>query len=171
MGTIQRAYISAGSNLGDRSATLQSALNSLAEANSIGKVSSYFETEPVGYLNQPWFLNLAVELTTSLSPSELLAFCRGIEQSCGRVRTFADAPRTLDLDILLYGGLVIHEESLTVPHPRMAERRFVLEPLAQIAPDVMHPVLKKSIQELLYSCRDSSIVRKWGRGPVSHFPK
>ena len=156
----QKAYISAGSNIGDRKTNLEFALKALTPETVVKKVSSYFETEPVGYLNQPWFLNVAVEVETDFAPLELLKLCNGIEESGGRVRSFQNAPRTLDLDILLYGDLVMNDASLTIPHPRMAERRFVLEPLAQIAPDVMHPVLKQSIRQLLEACPDNSKVLK-----------
>jgi len=155
----QKAFISAGSNLGDRKANLEFALSSLAKHGIVSKISSYFETEPVGFADQPWFLNLAVELKTRLAPSELLLLCRDIEKDCGRVRTFPNAPRTLDLDILLYGDAVINQKDLTIPHPRLCERRFVLVPLAQIAPDVRHPVLEKSIRSLLQACADRSEVR------------
>jgi len=155
---MHKAYISAGSNLADRKANLEFALDSLAKGNTVKKVSSYFETEPVGYLNQPWFLNLAIELESPLSPLQLLALCQQIEASCGRVRTFSNAPRTLDLDILLFDDIMINEEKLVIPHPRLSERRFVLEPLAQIAPEVMHPAMKKSIRALLEECPDHSKV-------------
>jgi 2-amino-4-hydroxy-6-hydroxymethyldihydropteridine diphosphokinase len=157
---MQKAYISAGTNLGDRKANLESALISLAEGCSVCRVSSFFETEPVGYLDQPWFLNIAIEVETGLTPLQLLNLCKSIEESCGRTRSFPNAPRTLDLDILLFDALIITEEGLSIPHPRMAERKFVLVPLAQIAPDVMHPVLKKSIQSLLEACPDKSTVYK-----------
>jgi 2-amino-4-hydroxy-6-hydroxymethyldihydropteridine diphosphokinase len=156
---MQKAYISAGSNLGDRKGNLEFALTSLAEGNAVNKVSSCFETEPVGYHDQPWFLNIAIEISTPLTPAELMDFCNGIEKSCGRVRTFPNAPRTLDLDILLFDNLVICEKWLVIPHPRLQERRFVLEPLAQIAPEVIHPVLRKSIRSLLESCPDLSEAR------------
>ncbi len=157
---FQKAYISAGSNIGDRKANLEFALKSMETGTAVRKVSSYFETEPVGYLNQPWFLNIAVEVETDLAPLELLNLCKKIEDSGGRIRSFPNAPRTLDLDFLLCGDLVINDPELTIPHPRMAERRFVLEPLAQIAPDVMHPVLKQSIRLLLDKCSDKSKVLK-----------
>ncbi len=155
----QKAYISAGSNLGDRRANLEFALNSLARAGVVSKTSSYFETEPVGFGDQPWFLNMAIELETALAPQELLFSCREIEASRGRVRTFPNAPRTLDLDILLYGDAVVYQKDLIIPHPRLPARRFVLVPLAQIAPGVMHPILKKSIRSLLEACPDPSVVR------------
>jgi 2-amino-4-hydroxy-6-hydroxymethyldihydropteridine diphosphokinase len=159
MSEVAKAYILAGSNLGDRKASLRFALASLAKGGTVLKISSFFETEPVGFADQPWFLNLAIALETALPPSELLLMCQKIENSCGRVRTFPNAPRTLDLDILLYGQAVINEPDLVIPHPRLSERRFALEPLAQIAPDFMHPVLKKTIQSLLEACSDHSEVR------------
>ncbi len=154
----QKAYISVGSNLGDRKANLKFAMSFLAKKAIALRNSSYFETEPVGFLDQPWFLNIAVEMETRLTPSELLSFCQEIERSRGRVRTFPNAPRILDLDILLYGDEIINREDLIIPHPRLSERRFVLEPLAEIAPDVLHPVLKKSIRSLFEACPDRSDV-------------
>jgi 2-amino-4-hydroxy-6-hydroxymethyldihydropteridine diphosphokinase len=153
------AFLLAGSNLGDRKDNLEYAASSLATAGTVLKISSFFETEPVGYLNQPWFFNQAIELETFLTPSELLLCCRQIETCRERIRTFPNAPRTLDLDILLYGVLSVNQEDLIIPHPRLAERRFALEPLAQIAPDIVHPLLKKTIQSLLEACPDLSKVR------------
>lgn len=162
---MQSVFILAGTNLGDRKANLDFALRSLAKGGTVIKTSSCFETEPVGFLDQPWFLNQAFELETPLTPSELLSFCQNIEASCGRVRTFPNAPRTLDLDILLYGDNVINQEDLIIPHPRLVARRFALEPLAQIAPEFVHPVLKKSIRSLLETCPDSSRVHVAARFP------
>ncbi|MEJ2247896.1 MAG: 2-amino-4-hydroxy-6-hydroxymethyldihydropteridine diphosphokinase, partial [Acidobacteriota bacterium] len=121
--------------------------------------SMYFETEPVGFTKQPWFLNLAIEFETRLTPIELLHLCLNIENSRARKRSFPNAPRTLDLDILFYGNAIIRQSNLIIPHPRLADRKFVLEPLAQIAPDLIHPVLKKSIRFLLKNCSDTSVVR------------
>jgi 2-amino-4-hydroxy-6-hydroxymethyldihydropteridine diphosphokinase len=156
---MTRAFILAGTNLGDRELNLDTARRSLAERAVVKQFSSCFETEPVGFLEQPWFLNQAIELETELAPHVLLSFCQEIEASCGRIRTFPNAPRTLDLDILLYGDLVVSEEKLIIPHPRLHERRFALEPLAQIAPEVVHPVLRKSIRSLLEICPDTAQVR------------
>ncbi len=156
-----RAFILAGSNLGNRKANLEFALTSLLQGGIVPKASSFFETEPVGFLDQPWFVNQAIELETRLAPSELLSLCQKIENSCGRVRTFPNAPRTLDLDILLFGDLVMNLPDLIIPHPRLSERRFALAPLAQLAPDFLHPVLKKSIRSLLETCPDTSEVRVW----------
>jgi 2-amino-4-hydroxy-6-hydroxymethyldihydropteridine diphosphokinase len=157
---VKKAYISAGSNLGDRKGNLEFALTGLERENAVKKISSYFETEPVGYLNQPWFLNIAIEIEASRAPLELLDLCQSIEESCGRVRTFPNAPRPLDLDILFFNNEIICDGRLVVPHPRLQERRFVLEPLAQIAPDLIHPVLKKSIRSLLDICPDRSEIRQ-----------
>jgi 2-amino-4-hydroxy-6-hydroxymethyldihydropteridine diphosphokinase len=159
MTEISVVYLSGGSNLGDRKANLKSATDALRKAGIVvRRVSSVYETEPVGFLSQPWFLNIAVAIETRLSPSELLTCCQDIEKLHGRVRSFPGAPRVLDLDILLYEDLIIDSPSLQIPHPRMTERRFVLEPLAQIAPDAVHPGLKKTILSLLASCRGNSTV-------------
>jgi len=158
---MTRIFILAGTNLGDREANLEFALRELAMRASVTQCSSCFETDPVGFLDQPRFLNQAIELQTELSPHEVLSLCRSIEAGCGRIRTFPNAPRTLDLDILLYGDAVIQEEDLVIPHPRMQDRRFVLTPLAQIAPETVHPVLKKTIRMLLETCPDSSKVETY----------
>jgi len=153
---MTKAYLSAGSNLGDKKANLEYALDSLKQEGTVLQVSSFFETEPVGFLDQPWFLNLAIELETPLQPYGLLRLCQNIETSRGRVRIFPNAPRTLDLDILFYGDVLVDEEDLVIPHPRLQDRKFVLAPLAQIAPDLLHPILNKSIRSLLEICPDTS---------------
>jgi 2-amino-4-hydroxy-6-hydroxymethyldihydropteridine diphosphokinase len=107
--------------------------------------SSVYETDPVGYLDQPAFLNMVVAVETSLSPRELLARLLKIERELGRVRTFRNAPRIIDLDILLVGSMILDEPDLQVPHPRMMERRFVMEPLSEIAPDLVHPITGRTI--------------------------
>ncbi len=164
----ESVYISAGANLGDRRRNLEQGLASLLEAGVlIRKRSSYFETEPVGFHEQPWFLNMVIEAETALTALGLLRLCQGIEVALGRARTFPGAPRLLDLDILFYGNLIIEMECLVIPHPRAAERRFVLEPLAQIAPTYVHPLLRQTISSLLASCRDTSIVRPFQSGDAS----
>lgn len=159
MDKIQHAYLSAGTNMGERKANLKFAQDSLAKKVIVSNTSSCYETEPVGFLEQRWFLNQVFELQTELDPMELLSLCQDIEAARGRIRTFPNAPRILDLDILLYGDIVVNRQRLIIPHPRMAERRFILVPLAQIAPDTIHPVLKKSMRSLLHDCRDPSEVR------------
>jgi 2-amino-4-hydroxy-6-hydroxymethyldihydropteridine diphosphokinase len=153
-------YISLGSNVGDREAQLREALHRLSAAGKLAAVSSFYETEPVEFTEQPWFLNCAVALQTSLLPAQLMASILQIEQQMGRRRTQKKGPRAIDLDLLLYADAVINSADLTIPHPAMQERRFVLEPLAEIAPDVIHPFLKKTIRELQEELPQGQVVRK-----------
>lgn len=153
-------YLSAGSNLGNRETHLRHGIRMLEEAGVLpARISSLYETEPVGYLDQPWFLNLVIEARTALEPVNLLAACRSAEAAEGRVATFRNGPRPLDLDILLYGSVVLQTPELVIPHPRLSRRRFVLEPLAEVAPELVHPVLRKSVRSLLEHCPDKSRVR------------
>jgi 2-amino-4-hydroxy-6-hydroxymethyldihydropteridine diphosphokinase len=156
---VVTTYLSAGSNLGDRETHLHRGIELLDQPGiEVARTSSTFETEPVGYRDQAWFLNLVIEARTSLQPHELLAACQRIEQMENRIRSFKDAPRTLDLDILLFGDLVLDSPDLVIPHPRLAVRRFVLEPLAELAPLALHPALKTNIRSLLTRCPDRSTV-------------
>ena len=141
-------YLGLGSNLGNRRDNLDRALDFLSQRLRIGKVSSIYDTEPVGNINQPRFLNLVCQAYTTLSPIELLALVKGIENKLGRVPSKSNAPRPIDIDILFYGDQVIETPELIVPHPRLAERAFVLIPLAEIAPELVHPVSGKTIEEL-----------------------
>lgn len=143
-------YIGLGSNVGDRQAQLEAAIAQLAALGTVTARSSLYETEPMEMPNQPWFLNCVVALETELMPKQLLARLLDVERSLGRkrVKSQPKGPRTLDLDILLFASSVIDTAGLTIPHPAMHQRRFVLEPLAEIAPDVRHPVFKRSMREL-----------------------
>lgn len=147
---MKLAYLSLGSNVGDRQRFIEEAIRRLGSPDlKVLRVSSIYETEPRDVRNQPWFLNLVVEAETSLLPRLLLARVRRIERELGRKRAVSKGPRTIDVDILLYGHFVIGSTDLTVPHPRMAERRFVLEPLCELAPELRHPVLRRTMRELL----------------------
>ena len=141
-------FIGIGSNLGDKEKNIKRAVNLLKDKCKILKISSFYETEPVGYKEQDWFLNCALKLETILKPKELLEFLQSIEKKLKRTRTIKNGPRTIDLDILFYDDKVIQQKNLIVPHPRLHKRLFVLEPLEEIAPDFVHPVLKKSIRKL-----------------------
>jgi len=145
------AYLSLGSNVGDRRANLRNAIGKLLNLGNLVAVSSFYETEPVEFTDQPWFLNCAVALQTELLAADFLPEIMAIERELGRQRTQPKGPRTIDIDVLLFGKAVMQSSQLTLPHPAMHERRFVLEPLAEIAPDLHHPVLKKSVRELLAS--------------------
>jgi 2-amino-4-hydroxy-6-hydroxymethyldihydropteridine diphosphokinase len=154
------AHLSLGSNLGDREAQLRQALVQLAALGDVISVSSFYETEPVDFIEQPWFLNCAVALATNKTPEELMTSLLEIERQMGRQRGREKGPRLIDLDILLFDDCVVRSSAVTIPHPAMHKRRFVLEPLAEIAPDVMHPILKKTIRELLDALPPAQKVRK-----------
>jgi 2-amino-4-hydroxy-6-hydroxymethyldihydropteridine diphosphokinase len=154
-------YLSIGSNVGDRAANLRQAIAALEPSGiRIVRQSSFYETEPVDYLEQAWFLNCVVQAETILSASALLLELRSIESRLGSSKPFAKGPRLLDMDILLYGNQTVATPELQVPHPRMTQRRFVLEPLAEIAPQLKHPLWLSNIDDLLASCSDKSGVKK-----------
>jgi len=142
------AYLSLGSNLGDRESNLQAAVSRLKDLGKVAAVSSLYETEPVDLAAQPWFLNCVVALETEKMPKQFMSQLLSIEQSMGRKRLQPKGPRIIDLDILLFGNSVVDTKGLTIPHPAMHERRFVLEPLAEIAPEQRHPVFKRTVREL-----------------------
>ena len=155
-------YLSLGSNIGDRAENLNAAIAALASARvRVQRVSSFYETEPVDYLEQAWFLNCVLEGETELQPGELLRALRGIESGMGSKKLIAKGPRLIDIDILLYGQHVIDTAELQVPHPRMALRRFVLVPFAEIAPGVRHPAWAGTVEELLRGTLDKSKVRRF----------
>jgi len=153
-------YLALGSNLGDREQNLREATRLLAQSGiQITKLSGIYETEPVDYLDQPWFLNAVLEAQTDLSAAQLLTTLRSIESHMGSKKPFAKGPRLIDLDILLYGDESIDTPDLRVPHPRMLQRNFVLVPLAEIAPSLRHASWPGTAQEMLSRTPDRSIVR------------
>lgn len=156
-------FIALGTNLGDRWATLWSAVDRLRDLGENVVASSIYETDPVGYLEQPPFLNAVARLETDLSPDVVLAALHRIESTHLRVRTFKNAPRTLDLDLLLYDDLVDDRPELTIPHPRMFERAFVLIPLLEIDPDVRDPVSGDAAADFLNALESTSSVIAIGR--------
>jgi 2-amino-4-hydroxy-6-hydroxymethyldihydropteridine diphosphokinase len=163
---MKTVYLGLGSNLGDREAMLQAAVNELhAQEVSVSRLSSVYETEPRDLRGQPWFLNLVAEAHTSLFPRQLLARTGRIEQKLGRRRLVAKGPRSIDIDILLYGNFVIHTSSLIVPHERLVERRFVLAPLLELAPDLRHPLTRRPLRDCLAAVAGQA-VRKVDFQPV-----
>jgi 2-amino-4-hydroxy-6-hydroxymethyldihydropteridine diphosphokinase len=157
---LHLVYLSLGSNVGDREAHLRDALARLGAAGRVIAVSSFYETEPVEFTHQPWFLNCAVALETGQTPQQLMTALLAIEEEMGRRRVQKKGPRSIDIDILMFDDMVMDLKELTIPHPAMQDRRFVLEPLAKIAPDVAHPVFKKTISELRDALEAGQAVRK-----------
>ncbi len=154
-------YLGIGSNLGNRESNLAKALEALSRRMTIERISSIYETEPVGYVEQPWFLNMVCSGTTGLDPFEVLSLAKEIEAQLGRIPDFPNAPRTIDIDIIFYDDRIIETTDLVIPHPRMVERAFVLIPLAEIAPEFIHPANGTSVKELLSKIINSKQVRKW----------
>jgi 2-amino-4-hydroxy-6-hydroxymethyldihydropteridine diphosphokinase len=150
-------YIALGSNLGDRPANLKTAVQALQPSVSILDCSPIYETPPWGYVDQPAFLNRVVKGQTQLSPGELLDLLKRVEADMGRQKTMLNGPRLIDLDILFYDNLVLDTPQLTIPHPRMGGRGFVLVPLADLAPDLRHPILGATVREMLNAADRSGI--------------
>jgi 2-amino-4-hydroxy-6-hydroxymethyldihydropteridine diphosphokinase len=167
------SYIGIGSNLGDKLENCRRAISAVAaeEKNRIVRCSSFYKTEPVGKKDQDWFVNAALAVETSLLPRELLDLLLAVETDLGRERRERWGPRVIDLDILFYGDRVVHEPGLEIPHPRVQDRRFVLVPMQEIAPDLVHPLLRRSVAELLSSLNEGDRVLPLGgeerRNPCS----
>ncbi len=155
------AYIGLGSNLGDREANLNNALDMLSQRVLIAEISPFYLSEPEVLKDQTDFLNAVACINTDHTPQELLKLLNGIEKRMGRERTFSDAPRPIDLDLLFFGSDIINQPGLEVPHPRAHKRAFVLVPMADVAPDFVHPVLHKTIGELLAGMKPDLRIEKW----------
>jgi len=154
-----RVILALGSNLGDRCANLRQALEEISAQVSIDKTSSIYETPPWGYIEQPVFLNQVLSGWTSLNPTELLDFLKGIERKMGRVKNFKNGPRLIDIDILLFGEQIVDTEILVIPHPRMLERGFVLLPLSEIEPDLIIPGSNNNVADFLQKVDQTGILK------------
>ena len=155
------AYLSLGSNMGDREANLREAIAQLKNAGALVALSAFYETQPVEVTNQPWFLNCVVALETDKSPRDLLNHALSVEAGMGRLRLRDKGQRNIDIDLLLFGDRIVNESGLKIPHPTMHERRFVLRPLAEIAPNARHPVINKTASQMLAALgEDNQIVRR-----------
>jgi 2-amino-4-hydroxy-6-hydroxymethyldihydropteridine diphosphokinase len=155
---MSRIYLGLGTNLGEKKKNLEHALRLLSERVAVKKVSSFYETEPVGYKDQPWFLNIVIEGETSLKPFELLNFTQGIEKEMKRVKTIVNGPRIIDVDILLYDEIEMKSETLIIPHPRMKERAFVMVPLFEICPDII--IMNEKIDDIMKNFKGEKIFKK-----------
>jgi 2-amino-4-hydroxy-6-hydroxymethyldihydropteridine diphosphokinase len=153
-------YLSLGSNVGDRDRNLREAIRALGGVGRVKAVSSFYETEPVDFVDQAWFLNCAVAMESLLSPEQMITELLRLERKMGRERIHRKGPRIIDIDILMFGERIVDSPNLKIPHPAMPGRRFVLAPLAEIAPEAKHPVTKRTVRELLAQLPERQVVRK-----------
>ena len=173
IGRNTRVYLSLGSNIGIKESNLSRALKLLPDLVTVSEVSSIYESEPVGVKDQPWFVNTVCAAYTDLSPQDLLAYLKHIEGQMGRIMSFKDGPRIIDIDILFYGDHVIDTPDLTIPHPRIAERGFVLHPLSELNPLLFHPVESRTVAQMLSALDRPERVKKrrwsilYGSGLIS----
>ncbi len=157
---MKRVFLSLGSNMGDRAANLREALARLESPRfRVTRLSSFYDTAPIGLQGQAWFMNVVAEAETTLFPMMLLNHCQHVERAMGRKKTVLNGPRKIDIDILLYAHLVIDSKRLCIPHARMHERRFALEPMIELAPDLPHPVLRKTMLDLFTGVKGQAVRR------------
>lgn len=162
-------YLSLGSNVGDRDRNLREAIRALGGVGQVKAVSSFYETEPVDFVDQAWFLNCAVAMESLASPEGMMAELLRMERKMGRERNHRKGPRTIDIDILMFGERIVDSPDLKIPHPAMHRRRFVLAPLAEIAPEARHPGMNRTVRELLAELPERQVVRKV-RGSENSWP-
>ena len=160
IGRKSRVYLGLGSNIGTKESNLSRALKLLPDLVTVSEVSSIYESEPVGLKDQPWFTNIVCAAYTDLSPRKLLAYLKHIEGQMGRIMSFKDGPRIIDIDILFYGDQIIDTPDLTIPHPRIAERAFVLHPLSELNPLLFHPVESRTVAQMLSALNRPERVKK-----------
>lgn len=155
-------YLGIGSNIGDKEANITQALRLISKICEVKKKSHLYHTEPIGNTEQDWFLNCVVEIETDIDPKHLLSSFKSIERTLGRTKTTKNGPRTIDIDILFYGTRIVKTKNLVIPHPLLQERLFVLQPMMDLNPDFVHPVLQKPIQELYknHPCKEKVLLYK-----------
>src|SRR4030042_2792233 len=154
-------FLGLGSNIGKKEANIKKALYLLSEIGEVKKTSHLYLTEPVGIIKQDWFLNCAVQIETNMDPQKLLTALKSIERKLGRIKTVKNGPRTIDIDILFYGDRIVKKTHLVIPHPFLQDRLFVLQPMMDLAPSFIHPLLKKSIQDLYTNHPKSQKVQRY----------
>jgi 2-amino-4-hydroxy-6-hydroxymethyldihydropteridine diphosphokinase len=163
------AYLSLGSNVGDREGNLRQAIRALAGVGPVKAVSSFYETEPVDFVDQAWFVNCAVAIESRVGPERMMAELLRVEREMGRERIQRRGPRIIDIDILMFGERIVDSPDLKIPHPAMQRRRFLLAPLADIAPEARHPLMNRTVRELLAELPEGQVVRRV-RGSENSLP-